>query len=410
MKNQNNFDAIIIGGGILGNAVAAYLTQKSKLKVLLLEQNRICTGSTSFSASLVTKLRHQTNLIPFIEETHHAVFRLEKNLGESLGERRVGCLHIASGSDSVKELKKLMLIADNFGITTQTVDKGFIRERVPWLVSEKVKDALFVPDEFFIDGTLLGMAFFKAARQNGLHYQTNCTVTRILSGNNRIIGVESDKVQYKASIIVDTAGIWSNLLLEEHDALLPYAPVRSLYFITEVNAEKYPVNQPICILPDVNAYTRPETGALLFGLRDRGSPWTHLAEIQKDLSNQIFINQNEQWDILMNETAGLGSIMKDFEQLKIAHTIAAPCAYTHDGNPLLGSVNQPEGLFVATGCNEAGIATSAGFGRVIAETVLGEKPFLSINSFNPVRMQESHPLSEEFMQQCSDRRSQKKSG
>jgi sarcosine oxidase, subunit beta len=410
MKNQNIFDVIIIGGGILGNAVADYITQNSKLKILLLEQNQLCTGSTSFSASLVTKLRHETNLIPFIEETHHAVSRLEKVHGESLGERRVGCLHVASDSDSLKELKKLKLIADESGIVSQTVDKEFIRDRVPWMVSEKVKDALFVPDEFFIDGYLLGMAFFKSARLNGLIYKTNCKVIRIISGNNKITGVESDKGIYSAPIIIDTAGIWTNLLLKEHDVLLPYAPVRSLYFITEVNIENYPVSQPICILPDANAFSRPETGALLIGLRDSQSPWTHPAEIQKDMSNQKSITQNEQWNILINETAGLSSIMKDFEHLKIAHAIAAPCAYTHDGNPLLGSVKQLEGLFVATGCNGAGISTSAGFGRVIAEIVLGKEPFVSINDYNPARLQKSHPFSEEFMQKCSARRSRKKSG
>jgi len=403
-------DIIVIGAGVIGNGIASYLSQLSDAKILLLEQNHLCTGSTSLSASLVTKLRSKTDYIPLVQETHDAVKRMELEFGEPLGERRVGCLHLAASETSVSNLEILTGIARSFDIPFESFSQSRIQKEVPWIDSEKIQEAVFVPDEFYIDGAMLGTAFFKEAKHNGIDHKFNTVVSEIINENEKVIGVKTKNEIIHAPIVVDAAGIWSNLLLEKHKAMVPYAPVRSLYFITELNPDLYRVNQPICILPDANAYTRPESGALLFGLRDQSSPWFHLSEIGKNINDQKFISLEEQWEILLNETEGLQNLMLDFEDLKVAHTIAAPCAYTRDGNLVLGKIQQMEGLYVATGCNGGGIATSAGIGRALAEMILKKDLFISIDQYDPQRFNELNPYAIEFMQQCSDNRSNKKSG
>jgi len=410
MSVSNTADIVIIGGGIIGNSIAAYLSNKTESKIVLLEQNQLCSGSTSLSASLVTKLRNQTNLIPFIEETYKAIDRMEKKFGESLGKRKVGCLHLASSQNSEDKIHELVQIANQFNIHVETADKQDIKTQIPWLDTEKIQKAIFVPDEFYLDGSILAMAYFKEARLNGIEYHTNTTVTEIITNDYKVLGVKTNNITWYSSTVIDAAGIWSNLLLKNLRTPVPFAPVRSLYFITETNPEKYPGNQPICILPDANAYTRPESGALLIGFRDQNSPWFHPFGINQNLISQNFISEEEKWEILINETSGLQNLIPDFEDIGIAHTIAAPCAYTHDGNLVLGEIPKIEGLYIATGCNGGGIATSGGIGRVITELVLNEKSFAKIKPFQPDRIVDFNPFSEEFMQTCSATRSRKKSG
>jgi len=409
MSNSTS-DIIIIGGGIIGNAIAYYLSMKTHARIVVIEQNHLCSGSTSLAGSLITKLRGNTQLIPMVEETHRAVSFLKDFIPDSINENRVGCLHVAISNDSVKSLEQLKNIADDFNIDTETVTSAWIRNHIPWLKTAEIQKALFAHDEFLVDGTQLGLVYAAAARKMGVKYLIHTEVTQLLAENGKVTGVNTSCGQFTAEVVIDAAGIWSNRLLSALNVLLPYAPVRSVYFITEPNPEKYPPNQPVCILPDASAFTRPWDGALLFGIRDKNSPATHPLRLHHDLHDQSFISPCEMWDILKNQAATLLSLMNEPDNLKIGRNVAAPCAYSYDGNPLIGKVAGFEGLFAATGCSGGGIAASAGIGRLMAELVLNEPTFVQPEPFNPARFPEADPYSDEFMEQCSRQRSGKKSG
>ena len=269
---------------------------------------------------------------------------------------------------------------------------------------------MYVPDEFYIEGKKLGMAYARLARQQGVNYRLNEPVSEITVTGGKVIGVRIKGDFINASVVIDAAGIWSNLLLEKHNAQVPSAPVRSLYFITKTDDERFPDNHPVCILPDVKAFSRPLNGALLFGIRDSQSAFTHPHHLPRHISDRKYIYSDEIWNVLKKEAFPFCQMIRNSEDIEIEQWVAAPCAYTHDGNPVIGEINQIEGLYVATGCNGGGIAASAGFGRLMAEIVLNEKTFVPADAFSPSRLKNQDPLSKEFMQLCSNQRSQKKSG
>jgi sarcosine oxidase, subunit beta len=410
MISARTSDIVIIGGGIIGNAIACYLSQKIKTDILVAEQNVLCSGSTSLAGSLMTKLRNQVHLIPLIEETHNAVALINSLKIEKLGENRVGCLHVATTENTVKEQVELKKIATEFNIATESAENSFIEENIPWLKTDKILKALFVPDEFYLDGIKLGMAYAKIARQNGVKFMLNANVSEILVLEEKVIGVRINGDYIYSPVVINATGIWSNLLFEKINVLVPSTPVRSLYFTTEIKPEKFPVNHPICILPDVKSFTRPDNGALLFGIRDSRSSYTNPHQLPRHITDKKFISSDEIWCVLKKEATEFQKLIRNPEEAQIVHWLAAPCAYTHDGNPVIGKIDGIEGLFSATGCSGGGIAASAGFGRLMAELVLGEPTFVQPELFNPARFLEADPYSEEFMQKCSLQRSGKKSG
>ena len=73
-----------------------------------------------------------------------------------------------------------------------------------------------------------------------------------------------------AGCVVDAAGAWANVLAARIGIGLPMAPVRSQYWITAPDP-LFPRDHPMVIMPDASAYSRPELGGLLFGLRERQS-------------------------------------------------------------------------------------------------------------------------------------------
>ncbi|MGZ9166488.1 MAG: FAD-dependent oxidoreductase, partial [Anaerolineales bacterium] len=57
-------DIIVIGGGVLGGAVAFYLAKQNAGRVIVLERDEIAQGNSSLAAGLLTRGRFKPHLIP----------------------------------------------------------------------------------------------------------------------------------------------------------------------------------------------------------------------------------------------------------------------------------------------------------------------------------------------------------
>ena len=78
-STSEKVDAIVIGGGIFGCAIAYYYTKNNPgKKIVVLERNEICAAATSRAAALVTRIRGKKDFIPLSLETYHAVAEMEK--------------------------------------------------------------------------------------------------------------------------------------------------------------------------------------------------------------------------------------------------------------------------------------------------------------------------------------------
>ena len=84
MINSNNYafhsaDVVIIGGGIIGCAIAYYLSQQAVGRVLLIERRQLAEANTSRAAALLTRARAKTCLMPLVRETYQVkVFSLRR--------------------------------------------------------------------------------------------------------------------------------------------------------------------------------------------------------------------------------------------------------------------------------------------------------------------------------------------
>lgn len=405
-----NYDIIIIGGGLLGTATAYQLAKRKAGKILLLDGNEIASQASSRAACLLTRARTKPALMELVQETYDCIDEIEQLLGESLELQQCGSVTVASSEASLKGVEALESAANDFGIPNERISQKRVKELLPWINEAAADVAVYMPTDAFIDSALLCSGYARAAKALGVELRTNCKVRSIQTEGGRISGVElPDGEMISAPVVVNAAGSWANLLMRPLGVGLPFTPVRSHFWITGIDKQRFPVNHPFSVIPDARAFTRSDVGALIIGLRESQCQSFDPSTMTDQLQDFDF-NKAAKWEVLDECAPLLKRFLPDIEDLGIAHYMAGPSCYVPDAMFIIGPVSKYEGLFTVTGCCGGGVAAGGGMGRLAAELITGEKPFVSPGLFAPERFGEVDPFSTEFQKRCADARSNKKGG
>jgi 4-methylaminobutanoate oxidase (formaldehyde-forming) len=237
----------------------------------------------------------------------------------------------------------------------------------------------------------------------------NRAVKSVLLHQGAVKGVQTSEGNLEGSVVIDAGGVWAGLLAWDLGIGLPMAPVRSHYWITAPDS-LFDRNQPFVILPDARAYTRPEGGQLLFGLRESKGVSVDPRRLPEDLSGFMIGRPEDERESLLEGYPLLHPLFPGLDKIGIAHYITGLSTYTPDGLFVLGPVPGIKGFLAAAGCCGAGIAASGGIGRAVAELAAGVPCTVELHPFSVERFGPVDPMSEAFQKRCADARSRKVSG
>lgn len=401
---------MIIGGGIIGCAVANALAQTNLGKIVLIERRQLAQESTSQAAGLMALVRSKPASVSLVLETYRTIKTLQSQVGDSLGVQQVGSLYVLEKEASLASLQQLTTIAENFEQEFFWLSVDDCPKIAPWLAPEKTNHALYYPNEAYIDPYRLAMAYAQSAKQSeNVTFLEGETVLNINHDGNQIQAVQTNQRTIHSENIIDCAGIWAVQVALELGYGLPFAPVRSHYWITEPIST---VNdrQAMVLLPEVTAYLRPEVGALLFGVRDRESLTFSPFDLEGDLPQRAKNGEAMGWTALLEVIDKLAEFVPSLNQTGIAHYITGLSGYSPDSTPIIGALEGLRGAYVVTGMSGSGIAYSAGAARLIKEIILEQSPFTDPAPFAYDRFGTIDPTSTAFLKRCSDARSKKTSG
>src|SRR5437588_6380491 len=89
--------AVVVGGGVLGTSVAYHLAEAGYGEVLLLERDRLTSGTTWHAAGLIVTFGSTSQTATEIRQyTRDLYARLEAETGQSTGLRQVGFIELAT--------------------------------------------------------------------------------------------------------------------------------------------------------------------------------------------------------------------------------------------------------------------------------------------------------------------------
>lgn len=139
MKNK---DVIIIGGGVIGCAIAYYLS-KQHVKVLVLEKEEIGAGGSSRNGGGVRQSARDPRELPL---AMHAIRNIWPGLSDELGVDveycQKGNLRLAKTEEHIKILERAINQGCSAGLDLKLIDQKEVRDICPY-VSEDVIAASF---------------------------------------------------------------------------------------------------------------------------------------------------------------------------------------------------------------------------------------------------------------------------
>lgn len=380
-------DVIIIGGGIMGSAIAyCLMTGDATLNLAVVERDPLYTrASTTLSMS---NARIQFSLRQNIEISRYALQVLERFEAEmtvddivpSISLRREGNLFLTDrdGETAAREAYDLQ---KRIGCSVEWWTPEKIKDRFPLYETAGIRAGAFSPGDGHFDAYGVLMGYRRKAKSLGADY-IDAEVKEILSDSGGVTGVKlaSGETLFSRNV-VNCAGAWCTEIARTAGIALPVVPIKRQVFALDP-ALKPDGPLPLTVLPS-GLYFRTESGGLIL--------------LGKSMAEDP-IGFDFRWDdkrfmeILWPELAGF---VPRFDTLKLVRGWAGLYAVnTLDGNAILGEWPELDGFYLANGFSGHGLQQAPAVGRYLSELILKRPPTLDLSIFSPERILADRPLSE----------------
>ena len=130
-KIPNSTKVVVIGGGVVGCSCAYHLAKFGWKDVILLERDKLTSGTTWHAAGLVSQLGPSATITKIRKYSLDLYKELEKKVDHSAGLRLNGAMSIAQEEGRWQELKRQATTAQLYDVNVQILNKDEIKDKVP---------------------------------------------------------------------------------------------------------------------------------------------------------------------------------------------------------------------------------------------------------------------------------------
>jgi sarcosine dehydrogenase len=356
--SSKTHDLVVIGGGVSGTSIL-YNCSKLGLNGILLEKDKLTSGTTWHSAGLHWNCRPNFYDIESSINTLNMIKDVEEKTELSCGLIKNGGLYIANNENRLNEYKRMSALSKFYGIENYIItNKSDIKKIHPYLNLDDVLGVLYSPNDGSIDPDSITNALARAAKLNGSIIKENTNIEDILIENNKVIGVKTIDNIIKTKKIVLCTGSWSNSLIK-----LPIHSFRHAFINTDIieNISRTPNVRD----HDLSIYFRVQGNKLAIGGYEN-NPIQYLPQ-----DNDSFILFDLDYEHFMPLLENHIKRMPILEHVSLTDDICGPESFTPDHKCLIGEHPTIKGLYFNLGHNSMGI-TNSGLSSSLAKLISNE--------------------------------------
>lgn len=353
----NTADVVVIGGGIIGCAVAYYLAKKGSSVIVLEGSDHIGNGGSSRNGGGVRQSGRDPRELPLVM---YGIKNLWPTLSEEL---EVDCEYHQDGNlrlgKTEKHLEILQGLTDRavkVGLDVHMIDGDEVRRINPYL-SNEVIGASWCPTDGHANPLTTTLGYYKTARKLGAHFISGEKVVELRKTKGKLRQVITENDIYEADTVVLAAGLDSRKIAATVGIDVPMQAAMLEALVTE--AEPHMFDQMLGTAEADFYGHQTKHGSFVFG----GS--SGLEGYTKDNGTPVCCS--------LTASCICRGIMKYFPDLadaKIVRTWAGWMDRTADGVPVLGEVEEVPGLIMACGFSGHGFGIAPAVGHELADLII----------------------------------------
>ncbi|TKC51752.1 hypothetical protein EI555_013326 [Monodon monoceros] len=351
-------NVVVIGGGSLGCQTLYHLAKLGVSGAVLLERERLTSGTTWHTAGLLWQLRPSDVEVELLAHTRRVVSRdLGEETGLHTGWIQNGGLFIASNRQRLDEYKRLMSLGKAYGVESHVLSPAETKALYPLMNVEDLYGTLYVPHDGTMDPAGTCTALTRAATARGAQVIENCPVTGISVrtddfGVRRVEAVETEHGSIQTPCVVNCAGVWAVAVGGMAGVKVPLVAMHHAYVVTE-RIEGIQ-NMPNVRDHDASIYLRLQGDALSVGGYETNPIFWE--EVSDKFAFGLF---DLDWDVFTQHIEGAINRVPVLEKTGIKSTVCGPESFTPDHKPLMGEAPELRGFFLGCGFNSAGPGSTA---------------------------------------------------
>jgi glycine/D-amino acid oxidase-like deaminating enzyme len=377
-------EVVVIGGGVMGASIAFHLARRRIGRVILLEKNTVCSGTSAKSSAIVRT--HYTN--PTTAAMALLARRVFERWGEEVGGEcgfvQIGMLVVAPAA-SRATVERTVAMNQDLGIETSLVSPEDARSLSP--VLRLAEDAVVVwePRSGYGSPHEVAGSFARRFGELGGDLRQSTPATAIEVRNGRVEAVRTPRGDIATAHVVLAPGPWAARAGRLAGLDLPVVASReSIITLRPESGAGFHPRHPVVADLVHEIYLRPETGGLLLlgNTRDTLEP-----------GDPDRYEDRPPADEVADLVARLSRLMTAAADAPIIGGWSGMYEVSPDWNPIMGTARTVAGLHYAVGFSGHGFKLSPIVGLLMAEQVAeGRARTLDITPYRLERFADGQAL------------------
>jgi D-hydroxyproline dehydrogenase subunit beta len=362
----HSFDAVIVGGGIVGTACALALSQQG-MRLAMVERAEIGGGATAAAMGHIVVLDHSPAQLALTRYSQ-SLWR-QMALPPAAEYTARGTLWVAADDEEMREICRKHGVYQQHGIPCEVIDAATL-VRVEPALRHGLAGGLVVNEDAVVSPRIAAAFLLQQALAAGV---TLLRERVEAMGSGRVLLGNGDEL--RASILINAAGEWASDLTPG----LPVAKRKGHLAITEAWS-------------GVLRYQVVELGYLKSAHVTTTD--TVACNVQPKANGQLLIGSSRQYgvegrevddQVLARMLQRAAEYMPVLPSLSIERSWTGFRSATPDKLPLIGPWAEDSTVFLATGHEGLGITTSLATAQLLADLIAGRKPAIPIEPYSPSR-------------------------